>query len=184
LPTAEPTAIPSANPTPTPSNIPTPEPTMPGNTALPTSMAVLCPVYEAVNTNNGKNRVNSATCTFFACEENTLLISTCPSRGFGISLSGMSTLTVYDQDGVMMGRNNQAYSEFQCLQGSGCECSEITLLTYPSSDDQCQEYTIEQGCDQNSQCGGRTAIIGFGGFHITSDPDPTPAPTESQDHCE
>lgn len=89
----------------------------------------------------------------------------------------MSVLALYDQDGHEVGRNMDTNNpEFQCDINEHCMCSEIFYHT--PFDSECQEYTLDQGCDANTDCGGTSAVIGFGGFEIWTSPDPTVQPTE------
>lgn len=188
LPTREPTPIPSSHPSPEPTHMPSPVPTMipsvfaPVQSGLPTTELVMCPTYEAVDTNSGLDHSRTVDCSIRLCGGTNILFSNCPKRGYGAMASGATTMALWNAAGEMVAGNYDGTDQinFQCDPNQNCDCSEIYYST--PMDSACQTYALEQGCHENSFCGGKTILLGVSGAEIIYNPPsalPTALPTAS-----
>jgi hypothetical protein len=132
--TAGPTAIPTA--------APSAAPTFNANEVN----SFFCAPYTAVNTHN--TTVGYKTCTFLACNGFHVTASTCALDTFGMAdCQGDTLLQVYDSSGSFVATNNNY-------------CGRCAAVSFVVSDN-CQKYTIREGCFGDGSCGGTVAVSTF-----------------------
>ena len=106
-----------------------------------------CPKYTASNTNNATK--NYVSCTFNACPNQYVLISTCYYET-GNTTTGDTYLKLYSSNKFLAENDNDPY----CSPYTGD--SYIGFVTSGSSG--CKDYQIRQGCYQNTTCSSSTTI--------------------------
>lgn len=143
-----------------PSVVPTvtPSPSLAPSSFAPSS-ALLCPAYNASNTNYDTQ--NYSTCAFTACGDGDLIISAC-------GCDGDTYLRLFNSSGNEIDFNDDA------------SCALCSSLTY-SLPGYCAEYTLREGCYGSDNCSATVSIVGATVIIpiVLPSPSPTKVPSMS-----
>jgi hypothetical protein len=134
------------------SNVPTLSPTTPPPTLQPSSRPptpaptlrhktdLLCPPYEASNTNSAQQ--NTVPCSFILCPYDTVTISLCAG-----ACTSDTFIYLYDSFSNIVGENDD-----------DCGLCSRLSYSYTRTTVHCEEHTLQQGCFGNNFCSSQSTI--------------------------